>query len=170
MAALNGGHSPKSAASPPLKLVLAEHGANSARSGAGHGGAVAQLGERLVRNEEVRGSNPLGSTSTQVRRPSPSLATSHKVSMESTSPGKRAGPGRSPAVEVHRAPPGGLFLGSLPALILHLAAIESHTGSSPNGRKCQCPLYPQKRTLDRSSGMFAKGHNLVHRMSAVGSR
>ena len=25
-------------------------------------GAVAQLGERLVRNEEVRGSNPLGST------------------------------------------------------------------------------------------------------------
>ena len=27
------------------------------------GGAVAQLGERLVRNEEVRGSNPLGSTS-----------------------------------------------------------------------------------------------------------
>ena len=27
-----------------------------------HGGAVAQLGERLVRNEEVRGSNPLGST------------------------------------------------------------------------------------------------------------
>src|SRR4029079_9290384 len=26
-------------------------------------GAVAQLGERLVRNEEVRGSNPLGSTS-----------------------------------------------------------------------------------------------------------
>ena len=26
------------------------------------GGAVAQLGERLVRNEEVRGSNPLGST------------------------------------------------------------------------------------------------------------
>src|ERR1700730_6184334 len=28
------------------------------------GGAVAQLGERLVRNEEVRGSTPLGSTST----------------------------------------------------------------------------------------------------------
>src|SRR6266850_6151415 len=27
------------------------------------GGAVAQLGERLVRNEEVRGSGPLGSTS-----------------------------------------------------------------------------------------------------------
>jgi hypothetical protein len=27
------------------------------------GGAVAQLGERLVRNEEVRGSTPLGSTS-----------------------------------------------------------------------------------------------------------
>ena len=26
------------------------------------GGAVAQLGERLVRNEEVRGSNPLSST------------------------------------------------------------------------------------------------------------
>jgi hypothetical protein len=25
-------------------------------------GAVAQLGERLVRNEEVRGSTPLGST------------------------------------------------------------------------------------------------------------
>src|SRR5262249_45826025 len=36
------------------------------------GGAVAQLGERLVRNEEVRGSTPLGSTrsrqSTLVRR------------------------------------------------------------------------------------------------------
>ena len=30
------------------------------------GGAVAQLGERLVRNEEVRGSIPLGSTN---RRP-----------------------------------------------------------------------------------------------------
>ena len=27
-----------------------------------HGGAVAQLGERLVRNEEVRGSIPLSST------------------------------------------------------------------------------------------------------------
>src|SRR3984957_17095067 len=27
------------------------------------GGAVAQLGERLVRNEEARGSTPLGSTS-----------------------------------------------------------------------------------------------------------
>src|SRR6185369_10337148 len=31
------------------------------------GGAVAQLGERLVRNEEVRGSNPLGSTSLRSR-------------------------------------------------------------------------------------------------------
>src|SRR5215469_3188707 len=31
------------------------------------GGAVAQLGERLVRNEEVRGSTPLGSTSFCVR-------------------------------------------------------------------------------------------------------
>ena len=30
---------------------------------AAFGGAVAQLGERLVRNEEVRGSTPLGSTS-----------------------------------------------------------------------------------------------------------
>jgi hypothetical protein len=29
---------------------------------AASGGAVAQLGERLVRNEEVRGSTPLGST------------------------------------------------------------------------------------------------------------
>ena len=32
------------------------------------GGAVAQLGERLVRNEEVRGSNPLGSTNLRGRR------------------------------------------------------------------------------------------------------
>jgi hypothetical protein len=32
------------------------------------GGAVAQLGERLVRNEEVRGSTPLGSTSTKHRQ------------------------------------------------------------------------------------------------------
>ena len=32
------------------------------RSSLPPGGAVAQLGERLVRNEEVRGSNPLGST------------------------------------------------------------------------------------------------------------
>jgi hypothetical protein len=32
-----------------------------------HGGAVAQLGERLVRNEEVRGSTPLGSTNSSVR-------------------------------------------------------------------------------------------------------
>src|SRR5579885_251617 len=32
------------------------------RSSSAQGGAVAQLGERLVRNEEVRGSNPLGST------------------------------------------------------------------------------------------------------------
>src|SRR5262249_49490739 len=31
------------------------------------GGAVAQLGERLVRNEEVRGSTPLGSTSVTAR-------------------------------------------------------------------------------------------------------
>src|SRR5262249_22466037 len=31
--------------------------------GEGRHGAVAQLGERLVRNEEVRGSIPLGSTS-----------------------------------------------------------------------------------------------------------
>ena len=30
------------------------------------GGAVAQLGERLVRNEEVRGSTPLGSTKSPV--------------------------------------------------------------------------------------------------------
>ena len=30
------------------------------------GGAVAQLGERLVRNEEVRGSNPLSSTNLQI--------------------------------------------------------------------------------------------------------
>jgi hypothetical protein len=34
-----------------------------------HGGAVAQLGERLVRNEEVRGSIPLSST-TAGRSPS----------------------------------------------------------------------------------------------------
>ena len=32
------------------------------RHGCIFGGAVAQLGERLVRNEEVRGSTPLGST------------------------------------------------------------------------------------------------------------
>ena|SRR6516225_4558646 len=32
-----------------------------------HGGAVAQLGERLVRNEEVRGSTPLGSTRVSAR-------------------------------------------------------------------------------------------------------
>jgi uncharacterized membrane protein len=32
------------------------------RVAAAFGGAVAQLGERLVRNEEVRGSSPLGST------------------------------------------------------------------------------------------------------------
>src|ERR1700693_4920803 len=32
------------------------------------GGAVAQLGERLVRNEEVRGSNPLGSTNLRGER------------------------------------------------------------------------------------------------------
>src|SRR3954452_25579583 len=31
-------------------------------------GAVAQLGERLVRNEEVRGSTPLGSTTTKPRQ------------------------------------------------------------------------------------------------------
>ncbi len=31
------------------------------------GGAVAQLGERLVRNEEVSGSIPLGSTSLRKR-------------------------------------------------------------------------------------------------------
>src|SRR5215212_6186140 len=31
-------------------------------------GAVAQLGERLVRNEEVRGSTPLGSTTTDSDR------------------------------------------------------------------------------------------------------
>ena len=31
-------------------------------------GAVAPLGERLVRNEEVRGSTPLGSTSTKRRQ------------------------------------------------------------------------------------------------------
>jgi hypothetical protein len=35
----------------------------SQRPGFIYGGAVAQLGERLVRNEEVRGSTPLGSTS-----------------------------------------------------------------------------------------------------------
>jgi hypothetical protein len=35
----------------------------SQRPGSVYGGAVAQLGERLVRNEEVRGSTPLGSTS-----------------------------------------------------------------------------------------------------------
>src|ERR1700686_3224337 len=39
------------------------------------GGAVAQLGERLVRNEEVRGSTPLGSTS-PLRRPPVSFAAS----------------------------------------------------------------------------------------------
>ena len=33
------------------------------------GGAVAQLGERLVRNEEVRGSIPLGSTSPDMQIP-----------------------------------------------------------------------------------------------------
>ena len=35
----------------------------SSRPALFYGGAVAQLGERLVRNEEVRGSTPLGSTS-----------------------------------------------------------------------------------------------------------
>src|SRR5260221_8551021 len=34
----------------------------ASRRGVAFGGAVAQLGERLVRNEEVRGSTPLGST------------------------------------------------------------------------------------------------------------
>jgi hypothetical protein len=43
------------------------------------GGAVAQLGERLVRNEEVRGSTPLGSTITGLRHPSLSFAASHKI-------------------------------------------------------------------------------------------
>jgi hypothetical protein len=46
--------------------ALAKTRANSAWFYA-HGGAVAQLGERLVRNEEVRGSTPLGSTNAAVR-------------------------------------------------------------------------------------------------------
>ena len=40
------------------------------------GGAVAQLGERLVRNEEVRGSTPLGST-TPYRSPVRDLLLRH---------------------------------------------------------------------------------------------
>jgi hypothetical protein len=34
-------------------------------------GAVAQMGERLVRNEEVRGSIPLGSTISPGSKPAP---------------------------------------------------------------------------------------------------
>ena len=48
------------------------------------GGAVAQLGERLVRNEEVRGSTPLGSTTAQIRHPSLPFATSRDSSREVT--------------------------------------------------------------------------------------
>ena len=50
MPVLNGDHSPQ------LFRMTA------VRRHPSQGGAVAQLGERLVRNEEVRGSNPLGST------------------------------------------------------------------------------------------------------------
>ena len=47
-----------------LSGVLAKWPAPAATAPRLHfGGAVAQLGERLVRNEEVRGSTPLGSTS-----------------------------------------------------------------------------------------------------------
>jgi hypothetical protein len=49
-----------------------------------YGGAVAQLGERLVRNEEVRGSTPLGSTTTQIRRPSLPFANTHHIPIKST--------------------------------------------------------------------------------------
>ncbi len=34
-----------------------------------------------------------------------------------------------------RSPCGRLFLGSLPASLLHLAAVEAHSGSSPNGKR-----------------------------------
>src|ERR1051326_2712154 len=43
-------------------------------------GAVAQLGERLVRNEEVRGSIPLGSTNSIVCRSRKEAA--HKISAQ----------------------------------------------------------------------------------------
>src|SRR5262249_38909758 len=53
-------------------LELMARTRSQAQLGCIFGGAVAQLGERLVRNEEVRGSTPLGSTrsrqSTLVRR------------------------------------------------------------------------------------------------------
>src|SRR5262249_41112696 len=53
------------AGDPCLRPPRALNGAHSQALAAQlhFGGAVAQLGERLVRNEEVRGSTPLGSTS-----------------------------------------------------------------------------------------------------------
>src|SRR5262249_62002774 len=71
------------ASSPPLRCdpcPLAPRAVNGAHpqppaTRLHFGGAVAQLGERLVRNEEVRGSTPLGSTirrfAAAADRPSP---------------------------------------------------------------------------------------------------
>ena len=49
-------------------------GPKGAATRGGQGGAVAQLGERIVRNDEVRGSIPLSSTSPGKPIPFPSAS------------------------------------------------------------------------------------------------
>jgi hypothetical protein len=67
---------------------------------AGRGGAVAQLGERLVRNEEVSGSIPLGSTSLrslrELRLGKPAQAYRSEVSEGCRAVARRAKAGRPP--------------------------------------------------------------------------
>src|ERR1700735_1787841 len=88
-----------------------------------HDGAIAQLGERVVRNDEVGGSIPPGSTTL---RPSGSAWRSHKMPE-----GRSVGPG-----EAQRAKDGLIIVSSGPPYSAASAIATSGTRFSQPSRKC----------------------------------
>src|SRR5215831_20760080 len=98
------------------------------------GGAVAQLGERLVRNEEVRGSTPLGSTTFYLRHRSKDSR--FAASMASSRP-------NSIAASAWRI--------GCPAFFVQLLELTMQcplwVKSRHSAQETRCPLYPQKRTF-----------------------
>jgi hypothetical protein len=63
-----------------------------------------------------------------------------------------------PKADIGRAPGGGFLLGSLPALIFHFAAIETHSSNARLPRRCVKRNDAEVNLVSKSN----LGHGLIH--------
>src|SRR5262245_20800735 len=109
-------------------------------------GAVAQLGERLVRNEEVRGSIPLGSTNPRPPHPSPDSDSAARILS-----------GQTAWVKSRLGEPAGTLLASL---------LRNKRAQAPKARN----VAPSQTSAHQTPSMLGCGGSDPARRPVVGSR